>query len=271
MRHPIGPLAPLRSVWRNRHLVLQMAERDARARYRGSAAGVMWVAIHPLLMLAVYTFFFTEVVPMRWSQGADTRGAFALALFIGLLLHAFISEVLGRAPLLIVGNPNLVKKVVFPLDVLPVISVATALFHFAVGFAIWFVFYLTQYGLPPITAWWLPVVVAPLALLAVGLCWLLASLGVYLRDISQVVPVFTAVLLFVSPIFYPLSTLREPFRTLALGSPLSVPIEQARLVLLDGKVPEWQAVAVYSLVAVTIAYLGFAWFQATRKGFADVL
>jgi lipopolysaccharide transport system permease protein len=271
MRPAITPLEPLRSAWRYRDLVWQMTERDARSRYRGSAGGLFWVAFHPLLMLAVYTFFFTELFPARWAGDASGRAGFALVLFIGLLLHGLLAEVLTRAPSLIVGNPNLVKKVVFPLDLLPVVNLGSTLFHFAIGVAIWLVFHLLQKGLPPPTALWLPIVVLPLAVLALGLSWLLASLGVYLRDIGHVVPVVATILLFASPIFYPLETLKGALRTLVQFSPLTVPVEQARRVLLDGSAPDWLALGIYSLAALAIAYAGFVWFQGTRKGFADVV
>jgi lipopolysaccharide transport system permease protein len=271
MRPALSPLEPLRSVWRHRDLVWQLTERDARSRYRGSAGGLFWVVFHPLLMLTVYTLFFTELFPTRWNSGGATRSGFALILFIGLLLHGLLAEVLSRAPALVVGNPNLVKKVVFPLDVLPVVSLGSTLFHFAIGIGIWLLFHALQRGAPPPTALWLPVIVLPLALLSLGLSWILASLGVYLRDVAHVVPVVSTVLLFASPIFYPIDSLSEPVRTFVGFSPLTIPVEQARAVLIDGRFPDLGALGAYACVALVVAYVGFAWFQGTRKGFADVV
>jgi lipopolysaccharide transport system permease protein len=271
MRPSIHPLEPLRSIWRYRDLVWQMTERDARSRYRGSAGGLFWVAFHPILMLAVYTFFFTEMFPARWVAVSSSRGEFALIVFVGLLLHGMLAETMTRAPSLIVGNANLVKKVVFPLDLLPVVSLGSALFHLAIGFVIWLLFHLLQKGLPPPTALWLPVVIAPLALFALGISWVLASLGTYLRDVSHVVPVLAAVLLFASPIFFPLDAVPASFRPLVHLSPLTVPVEQARAVLLFGQPPDFVALGLYTAMALAVAWLGFAWFQGTRKGFADVL
>jgi lipopolysaccharide transport system permease protein len=271
LRPSIHPLQPFRNLARYRDLVWQMTERDARSRYRGSAGGLVWVAFHPLLMLAVYTFFFTEVFPTRWSVAGASRGEFALVVFIGLLLHGLFAEAAIRAPTLVVSNPNLVKKVVFPLDLLPVINLGSALFHFAIGLAIWFVFHLFQKGLPPPTALWLPVVLLPLVVLILGLSWMLASLGVYLRDVNHIVPVLVTVLLFASPVFYPLDALTGWFRTLVVASPLTIPIEEARRVLLGGQAPQFGALGAYTLVALAVAYAGFVWFQGTRKGFADVL
>lgn len=270
MRPTLHPLEPLRTLLLHRDLVWQMTERDARARYRGSAAGLFWMVFQPLLMLTVYTLFFTELFPTRWS-GELARGDFAIVLFIGLLLHGLFAEMITRAPSLVVSHPNLVKKVVFPLDMLPVIGLGSATFHFLVGLAIWFAFYMWRQGLPPPTALWLPLIVAPLLLFSLGVAWVLASLGVYLRDVAHVVPVLATVLLFASPVFYPLSALKEPLRTLVFGNPLTIPIEEARRVLLQGAPPDAAVLAVYWLVALVACYAGFAWFQGTRKGFADVL
>jgi lipopolysaccharide transport system permease protein len=262
----------LQSVWRHRDLLWQMTERDTRSRYRGSAAGLFWSAINPLLMLTVYTFFFSEVFQARWGSAprAD-RIDFALILFVGLLLHGFLSESIVRAPQLVVGQPNLVRKVVFPLEVLPLVAVGSALFHFAVGFAIWLVFHIAASGLPPATAWLLPVVLLPLAVMTLGFCWLLASLGVYLRDVTFVMPFVATVLLFASPIFYPLDALREPFHSIVRLSPLTFPVEAARRLLFEGQPPSWSALGIYAVVSLVVAYAGLVWFQGTRKGFADVL
>ena len=248
-----------------------MIERDTRSRYRGSAGGLFWSAINPLLMLAVYTYFFSEVFHARWGDATQLKSDFALILFIGLLLHGLLAESIVRAPMLIVGQSNLVRKVVFPLELLPVVGIGSAFFHFCVGVLIWLVFYMSTHGLPPATALLLPVVVAPLLVMLLGFCWLLSSLGVYLRDVGHVVPFIAVVLMFASPVFYPLSALHEPFLTLVQFSPLTAPIQQARQVLMDGLLPDWWVLARYSIVALAITYAGFAWFQGTRRGFADVL
>ena len=271
MREPLGPIEFVRRLWRYRDLVWQMTERDARSRYRGSAGGLFWVAFHPVLMLVIYTFFFTEVFPSKWGSAEGGRGEFALVLFVGLLLHGLIAETMQRSPVLVTGNANLVKKVVFPLDLLPVVSLGSTLFHFAIGLAIWFVFHLVLRGLPPATALWLPLCVLPLVLFALGISWVLASLGVYLRDVGYVVPVLVTVLLFVSPIFYPLEALKPAWRWIVLGSPLTVPVEQSRRVLFGGLPPDFAVLAAYTAMALAVAMLGYAWFQGTRKGFADVV
>ena len=261
---------PWLGLWRSRDLIAQLVERDTRSRYRGSAMGLFWSAIHPLLMLAVYTVFFTEMMPGRWP-GTGDHVQFAMVLFVGLLLHGFLAESINRAPSLVTGQPNLVKKIVFPLDVLPVVAIGTAAFHMAVGFVIWLVFHVVAIGAPPLTALLFPIVFAPLVLMTLGVCWFLASIGVYLRDVGHIVPVVSAVLLFASPVFYPLEAVKPPFTAIVSASPLTIPIEQARQVLLAGQIPRWDVWAGYTAVAIVVAWLGAAWFRATRKGFADVL
>jgi len=179
---------------------------------------------------------------------------------------------LGRAPTLIVGNVNYVKKVVFPLAVLPIVALGAALFHALVSVIVLLIAQIILSGsLPPLTILWLPVVVAPFLFLLLGLTWWLASLGVYLRDINQILaPIITA-LLFISPIFFPSTALPEPLRPYLFLNPITVIVEQTREVLIFGNMPDFKALAIYSLVAIAIAIIGLFWFQKTRKGFADVL
>ena len=268
---PLSPRAFVASLWRHRDLVVQMTERDTRSRYRGSAGGIFWSVANPLLMLAVYVVFFSQVFSSKWSAGAGPTPDFALTLFVGLLIHGFFSEALLRGPGLIVTQPNLVQRVVFPLELLPVIAIGSALFHLLIGWGVWLAFHVLLRGLPPATALLFPLVVLPLALLTLGVTWALASLGVYLRDVGHIVPVIGSVLLFASPVFYPLDALAPPFREIVMLSPLTLPIVMAREVLLFGRLPDFADYAIYFAIAFSVAWLGFAWFQGTRKGFADVL
>jgi lipopolysaccharide transport system permease protein len=194
-----------------------------------------------------------------------------LILFAGLLVFNFFSECVNRAPGLILANTSYVKKVIFPLEILPVVTLGAALFHCGVSALVWFLFYMILFGVPPLTALLFPVVLLPLIFLTVGVSWLLASLGVYLRDVAQVVGVATTILLFLSPIFYPISALPENFQTLLLFNPLTHVIEQTRAVLFFGKLPNWTMYFISLTGGVVVAWLGYAWFQKTRKGFADVI
>lgn len=204
-------------------------------------------------------------------DGEESKTQFALVLFVGLIVHGLFAEALNRAPGLVVGNANYVKKVVFPLEILPVVSMGAALFHSLISLSVLLVVFAIINGYLNWTAVFIPLVLLPLIILALGLAWMLASLGVFLRDIGHTIGIITTVLMFLSPVFYPLTAVPEQFRTFIIANPLTFIIEQARDVLIWGNLPNWSGLGVYTLIAAAIAWAGYAWFQKTRKGFADVL
>jgi lipopolysaccharide transport system permease protein len=267
----ISPGAMLGGLWRHRALIGLLVGREIVGRYKGSVLGLLWSFFHPLLMLAVYTFVFSVVFKARWGERGESQFEFALILFAGLMIYSLFAECVTRAPGLIVGNATYVKRVVFPLDVLPWVALGSALFHFAVSWVVWLLAFVAVLGPPPLTALALPLVLVPLACGILGVSWFLASIGVYLRDVSQVVGVLTATLLFLTPIFYPLDLLPENFRAVLAANPLTPLVGWTRDVLIWGKLPAWPAFGAFTGVAVAVMWLGFAWFQKTRKGFADVL
>lgn len=257
--------------WRNRSLILALSRREVVGRYRGSFLGIFWSFFHPLFMLAVFTFVFSVVFQARWGGGSGSKTEFALVLFAGLIVFNLFAECINRAPGLILSNVNYVKKVVFPLEILPWVALGSAMFHAVISLGVWLIAYAFLFGLPHVTSLLLPLIFFPLVLLVMGLSWILASLGVYLRDVSQFVGILTTVLMFLSPIFYPASALPEAYRSFLLMNPLMPAIEQTRDVLFWGRIPDMSFWGAYFLAAACIAWLGFAWFQKTRKGFADVL
>lgn len=272
MQQPrLSPASMFISAWRNRSLVGKLVRREVVGRYRGSVLGIFWSLFNPLLMLAVYTFVFSVVFQARWQGGGESRLEFALLLFLGLIVFTLFAECVNRAPSLILANANYVKKVVFPLEILPMVAFGAGLFHALVSLGVWFAVYLFVYGLPPISAMLLPFIILPLALFVLGLCWALASLGVYLRDVAQVVVILTTMLMFLSPIFYPLDSVPETFRGLLAFNPLALVIEQCRDVLFWGKGIDASIYFMQISAAAVVAWGGYAWFQVTRKGFADVL
>jgi lipopolysaccharide transport system permease protein len=215
---------------------------------------------------------FSVIFKARWNVEGETRAVYALVLFAGLMMFSLFAECLNRAPSLILSNANYVKKVVFPLEILPWVVLGSALFHMVVSLIVWTGFYVLLFHVaPPATALLFPVVFLPLALIVIGLSWLLAALGVYIRDVSQIIGIVTSVLMFLTPIFYPLSALPEPFRRFLYLNPLTLAVEQGRDVLIWGRLPDWRAYDVFLLIGIVVAWLGFAWFQRTRRGFADVL
>lgn len=265
------PKEMLASLWRHRELIKASAKREVLGRYRGSAMGLMWSFFNPVFMLAVYTFVFSEVFKSRWSAGSDSKTEFALVLFAGLMVFNLFAECINRAPSLIFSNVNYVKKVVFPLEILPFVGLLSSLFHSAISLGVWLLAYLFLFGIPHPTVLYLPLIVLPFVLFIMGLSWALASLGVYLRDVGQFIGVATTALIFLSPVFYPATALPEMYRYLMYLNPLTPAIEQARAVLFFGMSPDFLMLSVYWAAAFIIAWLGFAWFQKTRKGFADVL
>jgi lipopolysaccharide transport system permease protein len=262
----------LRSILRNRQLIMHMVRREVGGRYKGSFLGISWSFFHPVFMLSVYTFVFSVVFKARWVvDGEESKIQFAVVLFAGMIVHGLFAEVLNRSPGLILSNVNFVKKVVFPLDILPVIAMGAALFHSIVSLAVLLAAFALFNGYLHWTAIFIPLVLLPLIILTLGLAWVLASLGVFLRDVGQTIGIITTVMMFLSPVFYRVNSLPEGFRPWLMANPLTFIIEQAREVLIWGHLPDWFGLSIYTLLAIIVAWAGYAWFQKTRKGFADVI
>jgi len=270
--HPTSLLALSTSLWSHRQLIIQMIKREVVGRYKGSIMGLTWSFFNPVIMLAVYTFVFSVVFKARWGiSNEESKTQFALVLFVGMIVHGLFAEGLNRAPGLILSNVNYVKKVVFPLEILPIISIGAALFHSIVSLGVLLVAFATFNEYINWTSVFIPLVLLPLVILTLGMTWMLASIGVFIRDVGQTTGIITTILMFLAPVFYPISALPENFHIWLLLNPLTFIIEQAREVLIWGRSPDWIGLSIYTLVAITVAWLGFAWFQKTRKGFADVL
>ncbi|ACV64805.1 ABC-2 type transporter [Desulfofarcimen acetoxidans DSM 771] len=270
--HPSSPVAMFTSFWRNRHLIWQMARREIVGRYRGSVMGIAWSFFNPLLMLFVYTFVFSTVFKSRWGVGGEaSKSDFAIILFVGMIVHGLLAECVNRAPGLIISNVNYVKKVVFPLEILPWVVLGSAFFHSLVSLLVLMIAQLFINQTLPWTSIFFPLVLLPLIFASMGFGWFLAALGVFVRDIGQITGVFTTILMFLSPVFYPVSALPKAYKTWMLLNPLTLIIEENRKVLIFGSLPDWSSLVISLLVGLFIAAVGFWWFQKTRKGFADVL
>lgn len=267
----VHPAEIFRSLSANRELYWALLRRDISGRYKGSRLGLLWSFLHPLLMLSVYAFVFGSVFQSRWNTGGGSAVSYAVVLFCGLIVFNVFSETICRSPSLVVENSNYVKKVIFPLELLPLVSLGTSIFHAVISCAIWVVFYWAVEGIPHVALIFLPLVMLPLIMLTAGVAWFMAALGVFLRDVAQIVGVFTSALLFMSPIFYPLSAVPASVRSLIKLNPLTHFVEQARAVMIYGEMPDAYALTVQIVLSGIVSWLGFAWFQKTRKGFADVL
>jgi lipopolysaccharide transport system permease protein len=259
------------SLLKNRSLIFELSRREIMGRYKGSVLGYLWSLITPLIMLLVYTFVFGVIFKSRWRNGSSSTYEYALVMFTGILVHGLISECLQRAPSLIVGNSNYVKKVVFPLEVLTWVAIGTALFHTLIASVILLVGVFLWQGSLPWTAIFLPLVLLPYLLLIAGLVWTLAAFGVYLRDLGQIMGIVSSLLMFLAPVFYSVESVAEPMRSLLFLNPITFILEQVRAAIIWGTGLNWFGLVIYFIAAYCIAGIGFYCFQKTRKGFADVL
>lgn len=260
----------LSGVWTHRNLILLLTKRSVQAQYQGSVLGLLWALFHPLLLLGVYTLIFTGVFSARWAGEGD-RVDYALALFAGLVLFNFLAECLSTAPTLLVSHGNFVKKVVFPLEVLAWSTVGKSLFHLAASLVILLVGVVLVLHHLPWQVVLLPLIVIPLSLMCVGCIWLVSSLAVFLKDVTQAVQVVVLILMFLSPIFYPIEAVPEGLRVVLDLNPLTPLMAQSRSLFLYGQTPSISSFLLTHAVGIGMAWFGFAWFQSTRDGFADVL
>lgn len=256
---------------KHRNLLWELVRRDVLGRYRGASFGIFWSLLSPFLMLVVYTLAFGYILKARWPGATDNMADFAMLLFIGLVVHGFFAECLTRSPSLIVSSPNLVKRIVFPLETMPVVVTISALFHAGMNVLVFLLINFILRGELPAGVVLLPVVFLPLAIAVLGMGWLLSSIGVFLRDISQVVGVVATAMLFLSSAIVPVDTLPENYQLVFRLNPLTFIIDQAREVLFWGRMPDWLGLMFYALGATAFAIFGYVVFQKTREGFADVL
>lgn len=254
--------------WRHRGLLLELVKREFLGRYRGSFGGVLWSFAQPLFLLAVYTVAFGVILQARWGFSGGTA-EYALMLFAGLIVFNAFSECLLRAPTLIVGNPNLVKKVVFPLEILVWVLAINAMLHAVIGVAVWLLGYLAIFGAPRPQALLFPLVLACLLPMLLALGWLLAAIGVVVRDVGQLTAMISHALLFLTPIFYSVDAVPPLLQGVLMANPLTFVVEQLRAVLFFGATPNWKGLVVYFLLAMVFALLSYALFRRLRPGFAD--
>jgi lipopolysaccharide transport system permease protein len=270
-RFQISPFEMVLSLWRNRGLIAVSTKREIQGRYKATILGSFWAFVQPILMLTIYTFVFSVVFKSKWGIMNESKSEFALILFAGLIVFGLVAECVGRASSLVVSNSNYVKKVVFPLEVLPAVVLGAALFHALIALVAWFLARWVFVAAPEWTSVFLPIIWLPMCLYLLGVMWFLSSIGVYLRDIGYVVAMIVTALMFVSPIFYPVSAVPTEYRYIVYANPLTSAIEMTREVLHWGRPPLFRTLVASYFAASIVSWLGFVFFQKTRKGFADVL
>lgn len=270
-RRPASLFEFFGSLIEHRDLVFRLSSREFTQRFRGSMLGVAWAVLVPLFTAAVYTFVFSTVFKARWLGTIDGPFDFAIIVLVGMLVHAIFAESVARAPTLVIGNANYVKKVIFPLEILPVVVVMTALVNASIGILIVLLGNLILNGKIYLTVVLLPFVIAPYLLFVVALVFFFAAAGVYLRDLSQVVSLLITLTLFLTPIFFPIEAVPESFRSAIWFNPLTFVVQQARDVTIFGNLPDFFGLSIYTLAAIATLSCAFWVFQRLRNGFGDVL
>lgn len=259
------------SVYIHRELIGILAKREVQARYRGALMGKLWLFVNPMLMLAIYTLVFRFIFKAKWPNAPDADFVFAQLLFVGLIIHSFAAEVLNRSTSLILHHSNYVKKVKFPLEILSWIVMESALTHALVSFLILCVFLLISSFILSVTWLLLPIIIFPFCLFLTGVSWYIAVLGVYFRDLDQIVGLLVTALLFLSPVFYSVESAPAFLQPYLLLNPLTIVIEQSRQVLIFGRIPDMQNLMLYYIFALAVFVSGYHFFNKLRRGFADVI
>lgn len=261
----------IKTLYKNNYLLRQLVKKDIQQRYQGSVLGMLWSFIVPLLMLVIYTFVFSEVFQAKWDINTDDKYQFALVLFCGLTAFNMVGEVMNRSTVLIASNTNYVKKVIFPLEILPVVTVFSALFNAVIGFMILIVAQLVIYHTVSATIYFVFFALIPLVILCIGLGLLISAISVYLKDVNNFVSVLVTVLMYMSPVFFPLTSVPENFKFICEVNPLTYIIENFRNVVLYGRSLDWKYYGISCIVAVAVYLLGKVVFMRAKEGFADVL
>lgn len=270
----LGPFGPFRMAWRNRLLILRLARREIESRYRGSLLGLAWTVLVPLLMLFIYTFVFSVVFQARWDTPINSRGEFAMLIFSGLIIFNFFAECMIRAPSLMLENVSYIKKVVFPLEIMPWVTVLVAFFNAFISSLVLAIFYVFFRGMPPTSIFLIPFLIIPLTLVTFGVTCFLSSFGVFIRDLRQFTGILTTIFMFLSPVFYPISAVPEKLQKILYLNPLTILLETSKQLIFWGQIPnnsQLLIIAIYIVFSWIFGWAGYVWFMKTKKGFADVV
>ena len=268
----LNPFGTLWGIWKGRDLLSQLVRRNIEVRYKGTIMGFIWMVVTPLVMLAVYTFVFGVIFKARWgTEFGDSKAAFALILFCGMTVFNIFSESVNGSVGIVTGNPNYVKKVVFPLELLPVSAVLSACFFGLIWIGILLLGIVLFFHKICFAAVCLPLIFIPLVLSSCGISWFVASLGVFVRDLAHVVGIILMVLYFMTPIFYNVEMIPESIRPILLLNPLTSIVQSTRQVLMYNQWPDWRMLGMVTILSMVIFQLGYFWFMKTKRGFADVL
>jgi lipopolysaccharide transport system permease protein len=267
----LSPSSYVATIARYRDLIAQLVRHEFHNRFRGTTLGVLWAVINPLLTVLTFAFVFGTVFQSRWGGVAPSTENFVIIVLVGMAIHGILAEALGRAPAAIVAQPAFVKKVVFPLEILPIVVTANAVLNAVITLLVVLAARVFVAGSLDATVLLLPIVLLPYIVFITGVVLFVSAIGVYIRDMTQIVSLLTMLTLFLAPVFYPVSAVPQTYRYLLYLNPLTFIIEQTREVMLFGHMPDWLGLAIYTALAFLFAWLGYCWFQKSRNGFADVI
>ncbi len=267
-----SPVTILRGVRKHRSVIKQFLWKEVIGRYKGTYLGLFWSLLNPLVSLAVYTLVFGVILKTKFDPASEVgTAAYALHLFCGIIVFNIFAGVASRAPFCVVDQPNLVKKVLFPLEILPIAILGGSLANAGFGLLILLATMLLYSGGIPATAFLFPLALLPLCALSLGAGWFLASLGVFIRDVGQAMGLVLQLLFFASPVIYPLSAAPQAFQWLLRLNPLTTILEESRHTLLMGQTLHWEWWCAIMIVSLGIMQFGYIWFMKSKRVFADLL
>lgn len=259
----------MKVILKNPRLVFNLSKRDIESKYKGTNLGIIWALLNPIIMLSIYSFIFGFVFKAKW--GVNTDGNYTLIMFTGLLVHAFMAECIGKATTIYVNNVSYVKKVLFPLEALCWVTVLGALFQLVMGCVVYAVFCVISHQSVGFLALLFPIILAPLIFIAYSISLFLSSLGVYVRDMGQIIAVFIAIMLFMSPVFYPITAVPPEYRLFIYLNPITFIVESLRSVILFNKMFDLKGYLIYWGISIVMYFAAVSWFNKVKKGFSDVL
>jgi lipopolysaccharide transport system permease protein len=270
---PWNPLTPFVLLWRHRDLLDQFTRRTIEQRHKGSALGLLWAVLNPLLLLLLYSFVFGHVMGVKFHRiPNETDYDYPLGLFLGLVFYQFLAEILTLSPIAIVTQPNFVKKVVFPLEILPVATVGASAFTAAISLGLALLGVLLFGGGLHLHAFWLLAIIPPIGLIGLGCAWFLSAFGVFVRDTANAMPFLSQVLIYTSSVFFSLALMQSSKAWWILRlNPLLWAVEESRCAVLWRLPISTKSLVFLWMSGIVISFFGYLFFHKTRPGFADVL
>jgi len=261
----------LSSYLKNASLISALTKKEIKGRYKGSVLGITWALLNPILMLCVYTYVFGTIFRSKWTGVDSGEFQFALQLFVGLIFFNLFSECINRSTSLVSESANYVKKIIFPLETLNVVVLLSSLFHLALSSSVFLViFFMLGYSVGYSAIWCIALLGIEL-IYVLGIMYLISAIGVYMKDLGQIISLVVSLTMFLTPIFYPISSIPMEYRDIVQNTPLSFLIESARAALFKDQNPDIEMMVYQLIGSIMVFKIGYFAFDKLKKGFADVI